>query len=41
MIPLDGRGRENAKRERLWLSPHCLRAGVEQQLALLGEVASA
>jgi hypothetical protein len=22
----DGRGRENAARERLWFSPHCLKA---------------
>ena len=33
-----GRGRENAKRERIWFSPHCLRPSqVVQQLNLFGE----
>ena len=37
-----GRGRKNRERERLWLSPHCLRADAPRQLGLLGEeVASA
>ena len=31
-----GRGRENRERERLWLSPHCIRADAPQQLQLVG-----
>lgn len=33
----DGRGRKNAERERLWLSPHCLRPNMLRQLDLLTE----
>ena len=34
----DGRGRENAKRERIWFSPHCI--GTHQSTPLFGEAAS-
>lgn len=30
----DGRGRKNAERERLWLSPHCLKLRAHKQLSL-------
>ena len=30
-----GRGRENAKRETIWFSPHCLPDGSEEQLSLI------
>jgi hypothetical protein len=30
----NGRGRENAKRERVWFSPHCLRANHPVQAEL-------
>jgi hypothetical protein len=31
------RGRENAGRERLWLSPHCLRVEQWQQMDMFGQ----
>lgn len=30
----DGQGRENANRERIWFSPHCLKPAQEQQIDL-------
>jgi DNA adenine methylase len=33
----DGRGRENAQRERIWFSPHCLRLETQAMLFRTGE----
>lgn len=35
-LQANGRGRANRERERLWLSPHCLRADAPRQLDLVG-----
>jgi hypothetical protein len=32
--PADGRGRDNAHRERIWFSPHCIHEHAAQQLTL-------
>jgi DNA adenine methylase len=37
----EGRGRDNARRERVWFSPHCLPIYGERQSALFSEEASA
>jgi hypothetical protein len=37
--PADGRGRDNAHRERIWFSPHCIHDHGAQQLSLFTDAA--